>query len=115
MRKKLNIRRNDLVQIVAGEDKGKRGRILAAMPSENKIVVEGVNMVWKHVRPSRQYPRGGRIEREAPIQVSNVMLLCQNSECKRYDKPVRVRRQAGADGAKARVCVKCSKPIVAAE
>jgi len=115
MNRKLHVRRNDVVEVITGDYKGARGRILQAMPREGKVVVEGVNMVWKHIRPSRQHPRGGRIERETPLNASNVMLLCQNRECARYDKAVRTRTAAAADGTKNRVCVKCGKPIVTPE
>ena len=68
------------------------------------------------MRPDpRRNPRGGRIEREAPVQVSNVMLLCQNSECERHDKPVRTHKQADEKGNKQRVCIKCGKPILTPE
>ncbi len=112
MKPKLKVRRGDMVEVVVGDYKGKRGRVLRAIPSERRVVVEGVNMIWKHVRRSPRQPRGGRIEREAPIQVSNVMLLCQNRECPRHDKPVRVRIVRNPDGTKSRACVKCSAAIV---
>jgi large subunit ribosomal protein L24 len=116
MNKKLHIRRNDTVQVVSGEDKGARGRVLAAMPQKGKVIVEGVNMIWKHIKKGSRIQRsGGRIERAAPIQASKVMLLCQHAECKRFDKPVRTRTQVSADGAKARVCTKCGKPVVTPE
>ena len=113
MRRRLHIRRNDTVEIIAGAQRGSRGRVLRALPQKGKIVVERVNVVWKHVRPHPQrHPRGGRIEREMPIDASNAMLLCQNRECERHDRPVRTRTLVGADGVKRRVCVKCNKPII---
>jgi len=115
MGQKLHVRRDDLVEVIAGDYKGTRGRVLKAMPREGKVVVEGVNMVWKHVRRSMRNPRGGRTEQEAPIDASNVMLLCQNRDCPRYDKPVRVRVGRNPDGTKSRLCVKCGKAIVAAQ
>ena len=111
MRKKLHVRRNDIVEVITGEDRGRRGRILRVIPQEGKLVVEGINMVWKHVRPGRQHPRGGRIEREASIQASNVMLVCQNRDCERHDRPVRTRKTVSDDGTKQRVCVKCGQPV----
>ena len=108
----MHVRRNDMVELMIGESRGTRGRILRAMPRENRVVVEGVNLMWKHVRPGPQYQSGGRVEREAPIDASNVMLLCQDRDCQRYDKPVRTRVLVNPDGTKARVCVKCGKPIV---
>lgn len=115
MRKKSHVRRNDQVQVVAGDSKGTRGRVLIAMPSRNKVLVEGVNLAWKHVKPSQVHPRGGRVEREAPVDASNVMLLCQNSACERHNKPVRTRTAIGDDGTKSRVCVKCGNPIATQE
>ncbi len=81
------------------------------MPPEGKVIVEGANLVWKHVKPSREHPRGGRIQREAPITASNVMLLCENRECARYDRPVRTRKVVDPDGTKVRACVRCGKLI----
>ena len=112
VRSKPHIRRNDQVEVMAGESKGSRGRVLRVMPGENKVVVEGVNLVWKHLKPSRERPRGGRVEREAPIAVSNVMLLCQNRACERHDRPVRTRMVVNSDRTKDRVCVRCRRPIV---
>ena len=110
MSKTLHVRRDDMVEVTTGDSKV-RGRVLSVMPSKNKVVVEGANLHWKHVKPSRQHPRGGRVEREAPIDASNVMLICQNKECKRFDKPVRTRVVPGEEGGKARACTKCAKPI----
>ncbi|MDP6438322.1 MAG: 50S ribosomal protein L24 [Candidatus Brocadiia bacterium] len=111
MRKKLHVRRNDTVAVTAGASKGKRGRILEAMPEKGKVIVEGANMVWKHLRRTQETQKAGRIEMEAPIDASNVMLLCQNRDCERYDGPVRTRKAVDNDGNKQRVCVKCSRPI----
>jgi large subunit ribosomal protein L24 len=115
MNKKLHVRRNDMVEVITGNDRGQRARVLSAMPREGKVLVEGVNLVWKHVRPSRQHQRGGRIEKEAPMDASNVMLLCQNRECEKHDRPVRTRSAAAQDGTKQRVCVKCGHAIHAQE
>jgi len=115
MKKKLHVRRNDRVQVTAGTSAGHAGRVVRAMPEENRVVVEGANLRWKHVRPSQQNQRGGRVQREAPIDASNVMLLCQNRECARHDRPVRTRVSVGPDGVKARVCVRCGKPIITPE
>jgi len=113
MAKKLQVRQNDVVEVTTGTSKGRRGRVLRAIPGEGKVVVEGVNTVWKHLKRSQRRPSGGRIEVEAPIDVSNVMLLCQNRDCERYDRPVRARKRLSEDNTKQRVCIKCGKPIVA--
>jgi len=107
----LHVRRGDTVEVVAGNARGARGRVLRTMPRDNRVVVEGINMVWKHVQPSRRNPQGGRMQIEAPMHASNVMLICANRECERHDQPVRTRTQVGEDGAKRRVCVKCGAPI----
>ena len=115
MGSKLQIRTNDAVQVVTGVYKGTRGRVLRAFPGERKVVVEGVNVKWKHVRRGPKHPRGGRIQVEAPIDASNVMLLCPNRECARFDKPVRVRAAVREDGTRTRSCVKCGAEIAKPE
>lgn len=111
MRAKLHIRRGDTVEIVTGRDKGERGRVLETYPAKGRVVVEGRNLVWKHLKAGRQHQRSGRIEMEAPLNASNVMLLCQNRECERFDSPVRTRKAVGDDGVKRRVCIKCGHSI----
>lgn len=71
---KLGVRKGDRVRVIAGDDKGKVGNVLEVLPARQRVVVEGVNMIFRHVRKSQQNPQGGRIEREAPIHVSNVAL-----------------------------------------
>lgn len=72
---KLYIRKDDTVLVIAGNDKGKKGKVLTIYPEKNKAVVEGINMITKHVKPSAQNTEGGRIEQEAPIHISNLMLI----------------------------------------
>jgi large subunit ribosomal protein L24 len=72
---KSRIRRGDNVMVIAGEDKGHVGRVLRMLVEDRKVVVEGVNLVYRHVRRSQQNPQGGRVRREAPIDISNVMLM----------------------------------------
>ncbi len=103
----MQIRKDDTVVIITGDDAGTAqaptvGRVLRVLPKKSKIVVEGVNRVYKHLRPSRRNPQGGRLSKEMPIDVSNVMLFCQN--CKRG---VRGGRRYAADGTKERFCKKC--------
>ncbi|OBR68344.1 50S ribosomal protein L24 [Paenibacillus oryzae] len=69
----MHVKKDDNVIVITGKDKGKKGRVIAAYPRENRVLVEGVNMVKKHSRPSQANPQGGIIEQEAPIHVSNVM------------------------------------------
>jgi len=68
-----HVRKDDLVEVVAGDHKGQRGKVLRVMPKEGLVLVQGVNMVYRHVRPSRQNPQGGRLQKEAPIHMSNVL------------------------------------------
>src|SRR5437660_12023922 len=70
-----HIKRGDTVVVIAGSDKGKTGKVLRVLTDKNRVVVEGVNRVWKHVRPSQRTPQGGRIQKNAPIHLSNVMPL----------------------------------------
>ncbi|WP_019535601.1 50S ribosomal protein L24 [Paenibacillus ginsengihumi] len=72
---KLHVKKEDTVIVITGKDKGKKGRVIAAYPRENRVLVEGVNLVKKHSKPTQQNPQGGIITKEAPIHVSNVMLV----------------------------------------
>jgi large subunit ribosomal protein L24 len=69
----IRIRKDDIVEVIAGEGKGERGKVLKVMPKDDKVLVQGVNMVYRHVRPSRKNPQGGRLQKEAPIHLSNVL------------------------------------------
>ena len=106
------IRRGDLVVLVTGDDRelDKKApsprRVLRVYPKRGKVVVEGANLVWKHVRRSQKHPRGGRIQKEMPLDLSNVMLFCE--KCRR---PVRVGFRAGGDGNRERFCKKCGVVI----
>jgi large subunit ribosomal protein L24 len=106
MATKLYIRKNDQVQIMAGRDKGKAGRVLEVEPRRSRVYVEHVNMIKRHTRPnpSKQI-RGGILEKEGPIHVSNVSLVC--SDC----GPTRVRHAHKAEGKSVRICVKCGKVL----
>nr|WP_101510148.1 50S ribosomal protein L24 [Thermotoga sp. KOL6] len=102
----MRIKKGDLVEVISGKDKGKRGRVLRVLPKENKVIVEGVNMVRKHQRPIPQLREGGIIEREAPIYASKVMVVCP--AC---DKRTRVGHKFTDDGKKVRYCKKCGEII----
>lgn len=91
------IRRGDLVAVTSGDDRGKRGRVLRLVNEKNRVVVEGVNLVYKHLRKSQQNPQGGRVRREAPIALSNVMPVDPES-----NKPTRVASHL-VDGRRTRV------------
>jgi large subunit ribosomal protein L24 len=98
----LTIRKNDTVLVIAGREKGKRGKVLFVLPTRERVVVEHINMIKKHQRPTQKLRQGGIIEREAPLHVSNVMLVC--SKC---DKATRVGVRVLADDRRARVCRRC--------
>jgi large subunit ribosomal protein L24 len=102
----MNIRKDDTVMVIAGDDAGKTGRVLSVHPQEGRIVVEGVNRVYKHVKPNRRNPQGGRLSKEMPIAAANVQLWCPT--CKRG---VRVGKRYTADGRKERFCKKCSTAL----
>ena len=97
------IKKNDNVLVIAGRDRGKRGRVLRVIPAKGRVVVEGVNFIKRHTRPNPQKNiKGGIVQREAPLEASNVQLVCP--ECSR---PTRVGRQRLDDGKAVRVCRKC--------
>lgn len=107
----MHIRKDDTVVVITGDDAGGTqaptvARVLRVLPKEGKVVVEGVNRVYKHLRPSRRNPQGGRLSKEMPIDVSNVMLFCP--QCRRG---VRVGHRYAADGSKERFCRKCGGVI----
>lgn len=102
----LHIRRNDTVAVIAGKERGKRGKVLRVFPDRNRVIVEKVNFIKRHQRPTQKVRRGGIIEREGPIHASNVMLVC--GKCNR---PTRTGLQALADGRKVRVCRRCGEIV----
>jgi large subunit ribosomal protein L24 len=92
------VRKNDSVVVIAGKDKGARGKVLKVLPAVDKVIVEGVHKVKRHTKPSQKQPQGGIIEKELPIHASKVMLLDSKA-----DKPTRVRHTRDKDGNKQRV------------
>lgn len=101
---KMHVKKGDSVVVTAGKDKGKKGSILQAIPKDAKVIVEGVNVVKKHTKPSKANPQGGIMEREAAVHASNVMPFC--TKC---NKGVRISKKILADGKKVRSCVKCGE------
>ncbi len=98
------IRKGDMVEILSGNDRGKRGKVLRTIPSKDRLVVQGVNLRWKHLRKSQQNPQGGRVRREMPIHASNVMVYDEASGSRvrvgyRYvdGRKVRVDRKTGVE------------------
>jgi large subunit ribosomal protein L24 len=102
----MKIRRDDTVVIIAGKDSGKRGKVRRALPNEDKVVVEGLNMIKRHSRARRATRQAGIIDLEAPIHVSNVMLICE-----KCGNPTRVNYRFLDDGKKARICSSCGEVI----
>ena len=103
--KKLNVKKDDTVVVISGKDKGKTGKVLQTSPKEGKVIVEGLNMVTKHVKPRRQGEQGGIVKAEGAINASNVMLVCPKCG-------VATRVGHAMDGdKKVRVCKKCGKNI----
>ena len=101
-----HVRRGDTVAVIAGKERGKRGKVLRVFLGEGRVLVEKVNMVKKHQRPTQKLRQGGIIEREGALHLSNVLPVCG-----RCDRPVRTGTRALADGRKARVCKRCGEPI----
>ena len=103
---KYKIKKNDQVMIVKGREQGKTGRVMKVVPDKACILIEKLNMVKRHTKPSAQYKQGGIIEKEAPIAIANVMLICD--KCK---GPVRTGRKILDDGKKVRYCKKCGEVL----
>jgi len=93
----MHIRKGDNVVVMAGDDRDKRGKVLRVLPKEGKVVVEGINRVYKHVKPNRRNPQGGRLSKEMPLDISNVMLVDPQT-----NKPTRVGYRYLPDGTKER-------------
>ncbi len=99
------IMKNDTVEVISGNDRGKRGRVLQVLPKKDRVLVEGVRYIWRHVRPSQQNPQGGRVQKESPIGASSVLPVCDSCE-----RGVRVSFH-GKGANKVRVCSRCGGPI----
>jgi large subunit ribosomal protein L24 len=97
------LRKDDVVQVVAGREKGKSGKVLRVIPETNRVVIEGLNVVKRHTKPRGPQSQGGIVEKEAPLHASNVMPLCA-----RCNKPTRIGRRRNADGTATRICKHCN-------
>jgi large subunit ribosomal protein L24 len=104
----MDIAKNDTVLVICGNDRGKTGKVLRVFPDDRRITVENVNFIKRHTRPTGANPQGGIVEREAPIDVSNVMLFC--SKCNRG---TRIRHKLLSDerGTRVRICARCGEVI----
>ena len=104
--KKMSIRKDDMVVVLSGKDKGKQGKILEVMPKEGKVVVEKINVVSRHTKPRKQGDQGGILKKEAPIYACKVQRMCP-----KCGKPTRAAHKVQADGKKVRICKKCGAEI----
>ncbi len=100
------IKKNDIVAVIAGKDKGKKGKVIFVFPKIDKVLVEGVNFAKKHMRKTQQDQKGGIAQKEMPIHISNLMPVC-----KRCNKPVRLKFSYLKDGSKTRNCKSCGEII----
>lgn len=103
MIKKLHVKTGDNVKVISGKDKGKTGKVLEVSKKENKVIIEGINIATKHMKPRRQGEQGGLLKVEAPMYASKVMLVCP-----KCGKATRAAYSVEADGSKKRRCVKCN-------
>jgi large subunit ribosomal protein L24 len=102
----MQIKKNDNVLVISGKEKGKKGRVIAVYPAENRLLIEKLNMIKRHTRPTQQLRQGGIVEKEGPISLSNVKLIC--SKC---DKPTAAARKTLEDGTRLRVCKNCNETL----
>lgn len=103
---KLHVKKGDTVIVLSGKDKGKKGKVISALPKKGKVVVEGVNKAKRHTKPSQKLPQGGIIVKELPMHSAKVMLVCP--AC---NKPTRIKKSALANGSMARTCKHCNEVI----
>lgn len=106
MIKKVHVKTGDTVVVLSGKERGKRGKIIAVSPKEGKVIIEGVNMVSKHVKPKKMGEAGGIIKAEGAMYASKVQLVCPNC-----DKATRIAHKISEDGKKQRICKKCGKTL----
>jgi large subunit ribosomal protein L24 len=103
---KFKLRKNDTVMVVTGRERGKTGKVLRVLPLRGRVVVERLNMVKRHTKPRGAGSPGGIVEKEAPLDVSNVMVMCD-----RCNAPVRIGIKFSGDGSKSRVCRRCGDAL----
>jgi len=102
----MSIKREDTVIVIAGKDKGKKGKVRQVFPSKGRLIVEGAYVVKRHTKPRGQARQAGIIEREAAIDISNVMLVCP-----KCSQPTRIRSKKLGDGKRVRECVRCQEVV----
>lgn len=102
----MKVKKGDNVLVISGKDRGKKGKIIQALLSDDKVVVEGINKMYRHVKPKREGEKGQKIEFNAPVTVSNIMLVCP-----KCNKPARVGYKLGKNKIRQRVCRKCQESV----
>ncbi|MDR7556815.1 MAG: 50S ribosomal protein L24 [Armatimonadota bacterium] len=105
-RPRLHLRKGDMVEVLAGKYRGKRGRVLRVLPDRWAAIVEGVNVVKRHVKPNRKVPQGGIVEKEAPLPVARLMVVCA-----RCGEASRMGRRVLGDGSRVRYCKRCGEQL----
>lgn len=103
---KVHVKKGDTVVVIAGKSVGKKGKVLEVNPEKQTVIVEGVNIVKRHTKPTQKAPQGGIMEKEAPLASSNVMIFCD-----RCNKPTRIGRKYLEDSSKVRYCKKCGEVL----
>lgn len=102
----MNIKLNDTVVMLHGKDRGKQGKVTRAYPSKHRVLIEKINVVKKHIKPTQNAPKGGIIEVERPVTVAKVMLVCPHC-----NKPTRIGHSLSKDGKNVRICKKCNQAL----
>ncbi|MFQ5450595.1 MAG: 50S ribosomal protein L24 [Nitrospinaceae bacterium] len=102
----MNLKKDDIVEVISGREKGKKGKILVTYPLENRLCVEKLNMFKRHMKGDGKTRQAGIIEREGKLHISNVLLVCD-----KCGKGVRIKHKALEDGKRVRICVKCGEVI----
>lgn len=103
---KVNFKKGDNVVVISGDDKGKRGKIVSIFPKKMRVIIEGVNFLKKHNKPTQKVPQGGVIKKEGALHISNIKLIC--NKC---NKPTNIKRERTKEGKRVRVCKKCGEII----
>lgn len=106
MNNKMSFKKGDYVLVISGDDKGKKGKIVGIFPKKMQVIVESVNFLKKHTKPTQNVPQGGVIKQEGALHISNIKLIC--NKC---NKPTTVKREKVKEGKRVRVCKKCKEII----
>lgn len=103
---KMHVKKGDLVKVLSGKDAGKRGKVLEVIPDKGRLIVDGVNVLKRHQKPTKEVPQGGIVERPGALAASNVMLVCPSC-----DQATRIGRERDSEGRVQRVCKHCGRAI----